>query len=451
MMDPAPILQSHRGAVPRYTSYPTAPHFGDQAGASIARSRLHAIPVAQAVSLYIHIPFCDRLCWFCGCHTKHTLKYEPVASYVAALLTEIETVARTIGREQKLAHLHFGGGSPSMLREDDLVALSDALRRQFEISPDTEISVEFDPSDVTDATLRGVSAMGVTRASVGVQDFDPEVQKAINRPQTFEQTRDVIAALRETGVGSVNIDALYGLPLQTLPRLEATLDKVLSLSPDRIALFGYAHVPWLKKHQTLIKTDDLPGTLDRFDHAARAADLIEKAGYERIGIDHFALPGDSLAVAAREGRLYRNFQGYTTDACRTLIGLGASSISFYGDAYVQNIVPTSQYENTVHSGEIAGNRGVQLNLDDRIRSYIIERLMCDFEVDFDALAQRFGGHAGSYIAEARLHAVKDRFGLVELSRSRFLIKPQARVFARIVASWFDAYLEDNGVRYSKAV
>ena len=451
MLDAEQILASQRGAVPRYTSYPTAPHFTDQAGLAIAKSRLQKLPAGEAVSLYLHIPFCDRLCWFCGCHTKHTLKYAPVEAYVGALTREMATVRETAGRRLRLAHLHLGGGSPSMLRQPDFERLAAALRDNFALDSATEISVEIDPSDVTGETLAGLKALGVTRASVGVQDFDDAVQQAINRPQTFEQTRDVIAALRETGIHSLNIDALYGLPLQTEERLMATIDKVLSLAPDRIALFGYAHVPWLKKHQTLIREEDLPGTMERFRHAGLAADRIAAAGYERIGIDHFAKPGDSMAVAAREGRLHRNFQGYTTDACRTLIGLGASSISSYGDAYVQNIVPTSQYEKTVLDGSLSAARGVQLSLDDLVRGYMIERLMCDFSISFAALEQKFGYVARSYAAEAKLAAASDRFGLCEADKHGFRIRPEARAFTRIVASWFDAYLNESSVRYSKAV
>lgn len=450
-MDAEAILTNGRGTVPRYTSYPTAPHFTDQDGLAIARSRLKRLPDGEAVSLYLHIPYCDRLCWFCGCHTKHTLKYAPVETYVGALIQELATVRETAGRRLRLAHLHLGGGSPSMLRQPDLERLSLALRANFEIDAQTEVSVEIDPSDVTEETLKGLVALGVTRASVGVQDFSDAVQEAINRPQTFEQTRDVIAALRATGIRSLNIDALYGLPLQTETRLMSTIDKVLSLSPDRIALFGYAHVPWMKKHQTLIRDEDLPGTMERFHHAALAADRIAAAGYDRIGIDHFAKPADAMAVAAREGRLFRNFQGYTTDDCRTLIGVGASSISSYGDAYVQNIVPTAQYQKTVQDGRLSAMRGVQLTLDDRIRAYMIERLMCDFAFSFDALEQRFGYAARPYVAEAKIAVANDSFGLCEIADGWFRVRDEARPFTRVVASFFDAYLDDRAVRYSKAV
>lgn len=451
MIDAEKILAGQRGAVPRYTSYPTAPHFGDADGLSIARAGLSKLRETDAVSLYLHIPFCDRLCWFCGCHTKHTLKYEPVAAYVGALCSEMAIVRKTAGHRPKLAQLHLGGGSPSMLRRADLAMIAETLDANFRLDSETEISVEIDPSDVTAETLEGLAILGVTRVSVGVQDFDEAVQAAINRPQTFEQTRDVIAALRASGVASLNIDALYGLPLQTEMRLRSTIEKVLSLSPDRIALFGYAHVPWIKKHQTLIRDEDLPGTMDRFHHAAAAADMIAAAGYDRIGIDHFSKPEDGLAVAARAGRLHRNFQGYTTDSCGTLIGVGASSISSYEDAYVQNIVPTSQYERTVGTGSLSASRGVRLSPDDQIRRAIIERLMCDFSVSFDALDERFTGLLAPYVKEARIAAANDPYGLCDMVGETFSVRVEARPFARIVASWFDAYLEDSSVRYSKAV
>lgn len=451
MTDAERLLGELPNAVPRYTSYPTAPHFSDQAGAAIAAEKLAALDPGEPVSLYLHIPYCDRLCWFCGCHTKHTLKYEPVERYVTALLAEMASVHGAIGFRAQLRHVHFGGGSPSMLRLAEFERLSASLREHFIIDDDTEISVEVDPSDVTQETLQGLHVLGLTRASVGVQDFDEAVQKAINRPQTFEQTRDVIAALREIGIHSLNIDALYGLPLQTEERLSATIDQVLSLSPDRIALFGYAHVPWLKKHQSMIRESDLAGTLDRFRHAAMAADRIARAGYDRIGIDHFAKPDDALALAARQGRLYRNFQGYTTDACRTLIGLGASSISFYGDAYTQNMVATARYQEMAHAGELAAVRGVRLTADDLVRAYIIERLMCDFALDFEALKARFGAAAKSYVTEAKLAVAQDRHELCRIDGERLVIGDAVRPFARVVASWFDAYLDKGDARYSKAV
>ena len=369
------LLSQRGGAVPRYTSYPTAPHFEAGLGPQMQEALLGSLDDATPVSIYLHIPFCDRLCWFCGCNTKHTLKYEPVRTYVDALLAEIAALGTRLGFRPVAGQIHFGGGSPSILSAEDMGRLGAALRRTFHVSALTEISVEIDPSDVTEDTLTGLHELGVTRASVGVQDFDPLVQKAINRPQSFEQTRDVIAAMRAAGVGSVNIDALYGLPLQTRARLMRTIEQVVSLQPDRIALFGYAHVPWVKKHQKMIKDEHLPDMHERFQQALAAGAALVATGYEAIGIDHFAMPADGLAEAARTGHLRRNFQGYTTDRCEALIPLGASSIGAFGGGYVQNIVATGQYQDAVHAGRSTASKGYRMSEDDRIRAHMIERLM----------------------------------------------------------------------------
>lgn len=451
MRDSAAILGRYSEPVPRYTSYPTAPHFQPDLGADLLPDMLAEITGDKRVSLYIHVPYCDRLCWFCGCHTKHTRQYAPVADYVDSLLREIALVSRAVGFAVPVAQLHFGGGSPSLMRSGDFRRLSDALREAFTIDAATEISVEIDPSDVTDDTLDGLSALGMTRASIGVQDFDPAVQAAINRPQSFELTREIAASLRAIGIGSLNIDALYGLPLQTEKRLAATLDKVVDLEPDRIALFGYAHMPWLKKHQTMIRDEDLPDQGERFGQARLAEAALVAAGYAAIGIDHFALPHDTLAEAARTGTLHRNFQGYTTDACETLIGLGASSIGRFRDGYVQNIVPTASYRAAVDAGRLPVGRGYRLSDDDRIRAHLIERLMCDFAVSFADLKARFGAAAAPYIAEARLIAASDADGLCRLDADRFVIPYEARSFTRIVAARFDAHLQTSAFRYSKAV
>ncbi len=291
----------------------------------------------------------------------------------------------------------------------------------------------------------------MTRASIGVQDFSPQVQEAINRPQTFDETRRVVEALRNSGVRSLNIDALYGLPRQTRERLQDTIEKVIALSPDRIALFGYAHVPWMKKHQRLIDESELPGPAERMAQAASAGAQIAAAGYRRIGIDHFARPSDSLAKAQEEGRLRRNFQGYTDDAASVLIGIGASSISQSPLAIVQNEVAIGRYRAAVDGGRLAPARGIVLGRDDRIRAWIIERLMCDFGFSFARLRNEFGGDADEYVALADSIAAGDREGLCVVTDGGFEIRETARPFTRIVASRFDAHLQNGPARYSKAV
>ncbi len=451
ILNPERILAVHGESVPRYTSYPTAPHFRDGMGPEIFTEMLESLENATPVSVYIHIPFCDRLCWFCGCHTKQTLRHDPVVQYVRHLVAEIELLKQKAGRKLLLGALHLGGGSPSLLRAAEFSALRAALEDAFDILPNAEIAIEIDPSDSGAAFIEGVRILGVTRASIGVQDFNPDVQAAINRIQTFEQTCDLVLALRQAGVASVNIDALYGLPLQTLATIDSTIDQVLQLEPDRIALFGYAHVPWMKKHQNMIRTEDLPGTVERFNQAELAAGKIRDAGMVTIGIDHFARPADSLAIAAKNGHLRRNFQGYTTDDCAALIGLGASSIHGYDGGFVQNIVATGQYEASVASGVLPSARGFRRSLDDQMRGTLIERLMCDFNFSFEAMHQRFGPDFEAIHREALLIAKTDTEGLCLVEGDRFSIPAQARPFTRIVASKFDAWLKQGNVRYSKAV
>lgn len=444
------ILESN-GSVPRYTSYPTAPHFEPGCGAKLIDGLLAEAASGKPISTYIHVPFCDRLCWFCGCNTKHTLKYEPVRAYIDSVLCEIETLKLRLSGKPAARHIHFGGGSPSMLSADDMARLGDSLRDVFDIGAGTEISVEIDPSDFTDETLDGLKRLGVTRISVGVQDFDPLVQQAINRPQTFEQTRDVIEAVRSLGIASVNVDALYGLPHQTMARFQRTLDQVVALAPDRIALFGYAHVPWVKKHQKMIDEAALPDMAERFAQANDGAAQLVAAGYAAIGIDHFAKPSDDMAVAAANGNLRRNFQGYTTDDCAVLLPIGGSSIGKFSGGFVQNEVATARYQEMVNKGQLPASRGYALNADDIVRAFIIERLMCDFSIDFAALPDVAGVVDGDYLAEAENLVSSDLADLCSMSGTRLEILPDRRVFTRIVASKFDAYIAQKAFRYSKAV
>jgi len=444
-------VPSHRAIetnVPRYTSYPTAPHFHSGVDAGIVTNWLDAIPQGDAISLYLHIPYCDRLCWFCACHTKQTLRYDPVSEYLEALYAEIRTIGARIAGRALVRAIHWGGGSPTMLKPDDMKALRAEIDTAFDISPDVEFSVEIDPNDMGDERLDMLAEIGMNRASLGVQDFDPRVQKAINRDQSFELTASIVEGLRERGVQSVNLDLLYGLPHQTLNTLASTLDQALSLRPDRIALFGYAHVPWFKKHQTMIDEEALPKGLQRLAQARAAAERVSAEGYLAIGIDHFALPGDSLAAAAREGRLRRNFQGYTDDSCETLIGLGPSSVSRYRDGYAQNTVSTAEYCRIVSSGEVATARGLVLSGEDRMRGWAIERLMCDFSFNARELLDRFGSQAQHLLAEATVLAQSPMSGL-RREGDRFTITDQT--MTRLVASHFDPYFAKGNARHSVAV
>ncbi|MGC4026963.1 MAG: oxygen-independent coproporphyrinogen III oxidase [Mesorhizobium sp.] len=442
---------SHRAIetnVPRYTSYPTAPHFHAGVDAGTVAGWLDAIPQGDALSLYLHIPYCDRLCWFCACHTKQTRRYDPVSEYLEALHAEIRTIGERIAGRASVRAVHWGGGSPTMLKPQDMKALRKEIDAAFDVSSDVEFSVEIDPNDMGDERLDMLAEIGMNRASLGVQDFDQRVQQAINRDQSFELTAAIVEGLRERGVQSVNLDLLYGLPHQTLNTLAATLDQALSLRPDRIALFGYAHVPWFKKHQTMIDEEWLPKGLERLAQARAAAEMIVAEGYEAIGIDHFALPGDSLAAAAREGRLRRNFQGYTDDSCETLIGLGPSSVSRYRDGYTQNIVATADYCRVVSNGELSVVRGITFSDDDRMRGWAIERLMCDFSLSARELLNRFGSQAQTLLAQATLLAQSPMSGL-RREGDRFIITDQT--MTRLVASHFDPYFAKGNARHSVAV
>lgn len=445
------LIERLSAPVPRYTSYPTAPHFDESLGADVYAGWLANLDGRNRLSLYAHIPYCDRLCWFCACHTKHTLRYEPVEAYLKGLHAEIATVGARVSKDTPVTALHFGGGSPTLLKPEDMVALKAGLVRNFNFSAGCEISVEMDPNDLDEARYDGLAAMGMTRASLGIQDFDPKVQKAINRIQTFEQTREVVEAVRARGVRSVNCDILYGLPHQTLETMAETVRAILSLSPDRIALFGYAHVPWMKKHQNMIDEKALPGVVARYAQMTMAAGMLTAAGYEAIGIDHFARPGDTLAVAAREGTLRRNFQGYTDDQADALIGLGASSIGQLPEGYAQNIPATGEYLRRVEAGGLAVVRGYALTQEDRARAWVIERVMCDFGFSFADLGRRHPAFLPAIRAEAQTFAATDRDGLCRIAGDRFELTAAGRPFARTVAAVFDAHLSTGRGRHSIAV
>ena len=319
------LAQSYgQDRLPRYTSYPTAPHFSPAIGEERYRSWLKSVPVQQPASIYLHVPFCRSMCWYCGCHTSVTKRDDPIATYAAGLRTEARLVAETIGQRMPISHIHFGGGTPTIMSAETFVDLVGALRYSFFVLPDAEIAVEIDPRTLTEPMVEALGYCGVNRASLGVQSFDPAVQRTINRLQSFEQTAASVERLRRAGVGRINFDLLYGLPLQTVDSCLDTVAKCVELRPDRFSVFGYAHVPSFKKHQRKIAEDSLPNSIERHLQSETIAGALLDAGYVRIGLDHFALPGDSLAIARQDGRLKRNFQGYTDDSADTLIGLGAA-------------------------------------------------------------------------------------------------------------------------------
>jgi oxygen-independent coproporphyrinogen-3 oxidase len=450
-LSPETIARHASQALPRYTSYPTAPHFHPGIGAEAYRGWLGALPAKASLSLYVHVPFCDTLCWFCGCHTKITRQYQPIARYLDALIREIDTVAAAAPAGAEVTHIHWGGGSPTILSPADILRLSAALRRAFRVARHAEFAVEIDPRGMDEARIDALVAGGLTRASVGVQDFDPAVQAAINRVQSVEETRRVIEACRARGVRSLNIDAIYGLPGQHAAQLARTLDAVVGLAPDRIALFGYAHVPWMKRHQAMIAQADLPGALERYAQAEQAGERLVAAGFERIGIDHFARPEDPLATAARAGRLQRNFQGYTVDPADALIGLGASAIGRLPQGYVQNEPAIAEYERRTGDDGLAAVRGLALTEDDRLRAEVIERLMCDLAFSARSVAGRRADLARPLIDCASAVIADDVDGFVAPTSDGFRVTARGRPFVRTIAARFDAYLPANKARHSVAV
>jgi oxygen-independent coproporphyrinogen-3 oxidase len=436
--------------VPRYTSYPTAPHFTADVGPSVYASWLAAVPADATLSLYLHVPYCTEICRYCGCHTKATRRAEPLDAYADALLGEIDLVAAAM-TSRSVVHLHWGGGTPSILGPERLARIVQKIAGHFDLSRLVEHAIELDPRQVTRPLADALAALGVTRASLGVQEFSPHVQEAIGRIQPFETVRPAADALRGAGVARINVDLMYGLPGQTIADVEATADLATALHPARLALFGYAHVPWFKANQKLIDEAALPGASERIEQARAAALRLAGHGYVPIGLDHFARPDDELAAAARTGRLRRNFQGYTTDPADALIGLGASAIGKLPQGFAQNAVDIAGYARAVTQGAFATVKGIAVSADDVLRGAIIERLMCDLAVDLAALPAGTPHSAATFAHErADLDALAAA-GLITIEGSRITVTEEGRPFVRLVAAAFDAYLAQSRSRHSIAV
>ena len=438
-------------AVPRYTSYPTAPNFGAAVDANVYRSWLAGLPEGTRLSFYVHVPFCHELCLYCGCNTKATRQHKPIETYAKRIAEEIAIVACHTGR-RKVTQLHWGGGTPSILGAELLAFLAGELGRHFDLKAVREHAIELDPRHLTPPMAQTLRELGVNRASLGVQDYDPEVQRAVGRIQPFNMVRDTVAALRESGIDKINFDLMYGLPKQTVAGVRQTALLAHELKPQRIAVFGYAHVPWFRPQQRLIETSDLPSAPERLAQAEAAHATLVELGYQPIGLDHYAQPDDQLALAARTGRLHRNFQGYTVDDADALIGLGASAISRLPQGFAQNAPAVGNYSRAIAAGDLAVIKGVGISDDDRIRGEIIERLMCDMAVDLAAVAKEPQFEIGRNFSDAlnSLRPLSDN-GSVLIDGHRIQITEKGRPFARLVASAFDTYLMPSGARHSPAV
>lgn len=450
-MDTEALIARYDVPVPRYTSYPTAPHFGTGVDAEVYAAWLAELPEDAALSLYLHVPFCAELCWFCGCHTTATSSIPALEAYADTLLAEIALLADTLGRRARVSHVHWGGGTPTALPPARLVQIMDALRAHFAFDADAEVAVEVDPRTATPEAIAALAAMGCTRASLGVQDFDSRVQEAVHRHQSFEQTRDCTDALRAAGIASINLDLMYGLPYQTVEGVAATVAKALEIGPDRVAVFGYAHVPWMKKQQTLLPEAELPGAAARFAQRAAAEAVILARGWRAVGLDHYARLGDALARAAEEGALRRNFQGYTTDAAPVLLGIGASSIGAMPQGYAQNEPSVPAWRDAVRAGRLPIRRGVALVGEDRLRKAAIEQVMCTGELDLDLLAASLGADPAPLRAAGPALALMAQDGLLEWDGRRLRLTEAGRPFVRNVAATFDAYLAPQPNRHARAV
>ncbi len=424
--------------VPRYTSYPTAPHFSADVTPDHFTRWVQAIPEGSEISLYLHVPFCRHLCWFCACRTQGTQSEEPVRAYLETLKAEIALLKDILPAGLSLSRLHWGGGTPTLMTADMISDLAAAIFDVVPMARGGEFSVEIDPNEIDRQRIKALADAGMNRASIGVQDFDEEIQKIIGRIQGYELTKDAADMIREHGIDGLNADILYGLPHQTNKRIAESVQKLLTLSPSRVALYGYAHVPWMAKRQQLIPTDALPAPENRLELFDVARELFLWDDYVEIGIDHFATRDDGLAIAQRNGRLKRNFQGYTDDTSDVLIGLGASSISRFPQGYAQHASGTSQYTAAVRDGRFATARGHVFRGDDHLRARMIEALMCDFRINSAEILDKFD------ITRTQLEAMykkaSDDFeGLPQITAEGFYLPPEARPLTRMVARSFDAY------------
>ncbi|MBB4265888.1 oxygen-independent coproporphyrinogen III oxidase [Roseospira visakhapatnamensis] len=437
--------------LPRYTSYPTAPHFSATVGSETYARWLGELDPATPLSLYTHVAYCDEMCFFCGCHTKVAKRYDPVADYLDALLTEIDLIAGLLPARMGFKFMHFGGGSPTILTAEDFSRLIRHLRDRFTMLDGAEIAVEMDPRTATEDYVKAMADVGVTRASIGVQDFEETVQKAVNRVQPFELVEQVIAWLRKHGIEDINMDLMYGLPHQTTESICRTIDRALALRPRRVSYFGYAHVPWMRSHMKMIPEDALPSVTERWSQYLKGSQRFSDNGYVTVGLDHFAAPDDELALALGNQSLHRNFQGYTTDTAEALIAFGASGIGSLPQGYIGNQGEIGAYKRTVRAGTPPITRGLAVSHEDKVRRAIIERLMCDLGVDLETVAAEYGASADDFESELSRMADLESDGIVIRDGARLRVTDLGRPLVRAVCAKFDQYLNVGEKRHSQAV
>ncbi|WP_038250802.1 oxygen-independent coproporphyrinogen III oxidase [Ghiorsea bivora] len=438
------LIKKHDKAGPRYTSYPTAPMFHDGVGSSVYASTLKKVATDDApLSLYIHIPFCNTVCYYCGCNKIVTKQYDRAQPYLDLLFKEIDTVADLVGKTRPVTQLHFGGGTPTFLNDKQIRALMGKLKACFQFVDDdsAEYSIEMDPRECTPETVKTLREVGFNRMSMGVQDFDPVVQKAVNRIQSKEVTLNVLNDARREGFKSMNIDLMYGLPHQTVETFDTTLNQIITFSPDRIALFNYAHLPEMFMPQRRIDASAMPSPQEKLNILEHSINKLIDAGYVFIGMDHFAKPDDELTIAQAQGKLYRNFQGYSTHADCDLIGLGLTSIGYVGGSFFQNQKEMDVYQASIEHDGLAVFRGYTLSKEDHLRRAVIMRLMCDFKIEFTAFEQEFGINFKQHFLDSLADLQEMQAdGLLELSDTELRVLPVGRLMIRNVAMVFDEHL-----------
>ena len=456
VIDPV-LIRKHDASGPRYTSYPTADRFVEAFGDADLRHWLgqrNIGGISQPLSVYVHLPFCDTICYYCACNKVITLDHRRSSRYIKYLERELGLVGGLLGDDRRIHQMHWGGGTPTFLSRAEMGALMDALRAAFEFEPGCECSLEVDPRKLEEGRISFLAGLGFNRLSVGVQDFDPKVQQAVHRLQTEDETRRVLDEARAAGIGSINLDLIYGLPKQTLDSFDATLEKVLALDPDRIALYNYAHLPSAFKPQRRINEADLPSPEAKLQILTLAIGRLTRAGYLYIGMDHFAKPGDELALAQHQGRLQRNFQGYSTHADSDMLGFGVSAIGRVGPTYYQNIKSLDDYYADIDANRLPVMRGLELAYDDLLRRAVIQALICNFRLSIEAIERSYlVDFARHFAAELDDLRQLERDGLVELSPEWIAVTSSGRLLVRTVCMVFDRYLRARRQRsgYSKVI
>ena len=451
------LIKKYDKPGPRYTSYPTAPHFTDKFTHGMYIDEIvrnNSVDNDNTLSLYFHIPFCDTLCYFCGCNTFITNNNDRVSKYIEYIKEEIDLMSTYINTDRKVVQVHWGGGTPTHLSPEQIADLKSYINESFNIAPNAEQSCEIDPRELTYEHLAALRKNGFNRVSLGVQDFNPVVQKAVNRIQPEELTRNVIKWVRDLNFESLNLDLIYGLPFQKVDDFKKTVHKIIDISPNRIALFNFAYVPWMKSHMKMIKEETLPAAEEKLDILKMSIEELTSNGYDFIGMDHFAKPEDELSKALKAKKLYRNFQGYSTHSGSDLYAFGITGISQHGNVYAQNHKTEKEYYEAIDRGFLPISKGYLMNDDDFLRRTVIMKIMCDFELDFTSVDECFKIDSKSYFENGikKLAPMIDD-GLITIAENKLTISEKGRMVIRNIAMCFDGYIERNedNNRYSKTV